>query len=302
MTWARESVPSSPIRYHTGVVKRAGVIGHPLGHSLSPAVFQAAFAEAQIEAHYQAWDTPPEELETRVAGLRDDDVLGANVTVPHKEAVIPLLDRLDEGAERVGAVNTIANERGQLVGYNTDVAGFARALREDAKFDPKGKRVGVLGAGGAARAVSFALVEARASIVLLTGRTPKRLEGVVAAFRPLTKAGTTITWCHWLDGTFITELPRVDLLVNCTPVGTKGSESEAENPMPEAYYPSSGVAFDLVYNPPETPFLRVAKAKGLTPVSGLGMLVYQAAESFRIWTGQDAPVERMLAAARERLG
>ncbi len=283
-------------------MKRAGVIGHPLGHSISPAIFQAAFDAAGVDARYEAWDTPPEELEARVGELRADDVLGANVTVPHKEAVIPLLDRLDEGAERIGAVNTIANDAGQLVGYNTDVAGFARALREDAKFDPKGKRAGVLGAGGAARAVSSVLVEGGASIVLLTGRSPRRLEGVVATFRPLTKAGTTITWCHWLDGTFMTELPRADLLVNCTPVGTKGGPTEGENPMPEEYYPSEGVAFDLVYNPPETPFLRVAKAKGLTPVSGLGMLVYQAAESFRIWTGRDAPVERMLAAAREQLG
>ncbi len=119
-------------------MKRVGVIGYPLGHSLSPAIFQAAFDAAKIEARYEAWETPAEELEERIDGLLADDVLGANVTIPHKEAVAPLLDRLDEKAERIGAVNTIVNENGQLVGYNTDVAGFACALREDAGLDPKG--------------------------------------------------------------------------------------------------------------------------------------------------------------------
>ncbi|MGB2695814.1 MAG: shikimate dehydrogenase [Dehalococcoidia bacterium] len=282
-------------------MKRAGVIGHPLGHSISPAIFQSAFDAAKLDVTYEAWDTTPDQLEARIASLRADDVLGANVTVPHKEAVIPLLDKLDERAEHVGAVNTIANENGQLVGYNTDMAGFMRALREDAHFDPKRKRIGVLGAGGAARAVSLALIEAGANVVLLAGRTPRRLDAIVAGFRQFTKAGTTITWCHWLDGTFMTELPRAEMLVNCTPVGTKGGETEGQNPMVEEYYPTNGIAFDLVYNPPETPFLKAAKANGTTPVSGLGMLVYQAAESFRIWTGQDAPVDKMLAAARAQL-
>ena len=282
-------------------MKRAGVIGHPLSHSLSPAVFQPAFDAPPVDAGYEAWPTPPDELESRVGSLRADDVLGANVTIPHKEAIAPLLDRLDERAERIGAVNTIVNEGGQLVGHNTDATGFARALKEDARFDPKGNRIVVLGAGGAARAVCLALIEAKAQTILLTGRSPQRLDKLVREFRGLTSAGITITWAHWLDGVFMTALPKADLLVNCTPVGTRGSETEGESPIQDDFLPTSGIVFDLVYNPPETPLLKAAKAAGATPVSGLGMLVYQAAESFRLWTGQDASVERMLEAGRKAL-
>ena len=128
-------------------MKRAGVIGYPLGHSISPAIFQAAFDASGIDARYEAWETTPEQLEGRLNALRGDDYLGANVTIPHKEAVLPQLDRLDGAAEHIGAVNTIASVSGQLLGYNTDVAGFARALREDAGFDAKGKRTTIIGAG-----------------------------------------------------------------------------------------------------------------------------------------------------------
>jgi shikimate dehydrogenase len=282
-------------------MKRAGVIGHPLGHSLSPVIFQAAFDGAGIDAQYEKWDTEADQLEGRLNALRGDDYLGANVTIPYKETVVPLLDRLDETAERIGAVNTIANESGQLAGYNTDVAGFARALKDDAGFDAKGKRAGILGAGGAARAVSLALVHAGASVILLTGRTPKRLDRVVADLRPIEPIGTTITWAHWGDGVFMTVLPSADLLVNCTPVGTKGDDSNGQSPIEAQWLPERGIVFDLVYNPHETPLLKLAKERGLTPVSGLGMLVYQAAESFRIWTGKNAPVDKMLEAGKKAL-
>jgi len=283
-------------------MKRAGVIGYPLGHSLSPVIFQAAFDAAGIAAQYETWETAPDQLEGRLNALRGDDFLGANVTIPHKEAVVPHLDRLDETAQLIGAVNTIAHEGGGLVGYNTDVAGFARALREDAGFDAKGKRAGIIGAGGAARAVALSLVRSGASIILLTGRTPKRLDKLVVDLRELEGVGTTITWTHWGDGVFMTVLPSCELLVNCTPVGTKGSDTEGHSPIDAQWLPEQGIVFDLVYNPPETPLLKSAKERGLKAVSGLGMLVYQAAESFRLWTGQEAPVEKMLAIGHEALG
>lgn len=282
-------------------MKRAGVIGHPLGHSMSAAIFQAAFDANSVEARYETWPTPPDELEARVAGLRDADVLGANVTIPHKEAIVPLLDRLDERAERAGAVNTIANESGQLVGYNTDVGGFARALREDAAFDAKRKEVAILGAGGAARAVALALIEAKASVILVVGRSPRRADALVKELRPLTDSGITLTWSYWLDGTSLRVLPECDLVVNCTPIGTQASETAGESPIAADLLPVDGVVFDLVYNPQETPLLKLAKERGAKPVSGLGMLVYQAAESFQIWTKQEAPVERMLEAGRKAL-
>lgn len=283
-------------------MKRAGVIGYPLGHSISPAVFQAAFDAAGIEAAYEAWPTEPEQLEGRIASLRGDDFLGANVTIPHKEAVVPLLDGLEGAAAVIGAVNTIVHRDGQLTGYNTDVAGFARALREDAGFDAKGKRAVIIGGGGAARAVALALVEANASIVLLIGRTPKRLDGIVAALRKIEGAGTTITWAHWGDGVFLEQVPHSDLIVNCTPVGTRKSETEGQSPIDAQFLPAGGLVFDLVYNPQETPLLKAAKERGAKTAGGLGMLVYQAAESFRLWTAKDAPVDKMLEAGKKALG
>jgi shikimate dehydrogenase len=265
-------------------------------------IFQAAFDAAGIEATYEPWKTAPDELQSRVESLHDGDVLGANVTIPHKEAIVPLLDRIDERAAPVGAVNTVVNEDGKLAGYNTDVAGFMRSLREDAGFDPEGKRVAILGGGGAARAVAHALVEARAARVLLTGRSPRKLDAIVAGLRGLQLAGTMSTWAHWGDGVFLTFLPAADILVNATPVGTAGTDTEGQSPIEPQHLPASGIVLDLVYNPSETPLLRDAKARGARTVSGLGMLVYQAAESFRLWTGQDADTGRMFAAGREALG
>jgi shikimate dehydrogenase len=283
-------------------MKRAGVIGHPLGHSLSPAIFQAAIDTAGVEMVYERWETEPEQLEGRLDALRHDDYVGANVTIPYKEAVIPYVDSLAASAERVGAVNAIANREGKLIGYNTDVAGFARALRDDAHFDAKGKRIAIIGAGGAARAVALVAIEANASYVMLSGRSPRRMDKLVADFRKLEGIGTTITWTHWGDGVFMTFFPSADLVVNATPVGTAGSDTNGSSPIDVQWLPGKGVAFDVVYNPPKTAFLQSAKERGLSTVSGLGMLVYQAAESFRLWTGKDADVEKMLTAGRNALG
>ncbi len=282
-------------------MKRAGVIGYPLGHSLSPTVFQAAFDSAGIEATYEAWPTEEAQLEGRVNALRGDDIYGANVTIPYKESVIPLLDRLDEGAEAIGAVNTIVHDGGDLIGYNTDLAGFHRALRDDAGFDPSRKRTAILGAGGAARAVAHALVRGGATTVVVAGRRPAKLESIVASLRPATAPGVTISWCYWHDGAYLKTIPNAELLVNCTPVGTFGSDSESESPIDAEDMPTGGVAFDLVYNPQETPFLKLAAARGSKTTSGLGMLIYQAAESFKLWTGSDADVSAMLDAGRKAL-
>jgi len=281
--------------------KRAGVIGHPLGHTKSPAIFAAAFAKAGIDATYEAWDTPADTLEGRVNALRGADFLGANVTTPHKEAVLAFIDGTVGAASKIGAVNTIVHQDGKLLGHNTDVAGFARALREDAGFEAQGRRAVILGAGGAARAVAAALVEAQASVIFVIGRKPKKTEGVALALKRTTPPGTTITWAYWGDGSFHRSLREADLLVNCTPLGTAGSATEQESPVPADLIQPATTVFDLVYNPLETPLLAAARARGAKAVGGLGMLVYQAAESFRLWTGQDADVAALLAAARASL-
>lgn len=276
--------------------KRAGVIGHPLAHSISPVIFNAAFQSAGIDATYEAWDTPPESLGGRVDALRGDDFYGANVTIPHKEAVVPLLDGLSETAAKIGAVNTIAHDDGKLTGHNTDVAGFSRSLRDDAGFDARGARVLLLGAGGAARAVALALIEAGASVIFVVARQPRKIDAMVVKLKPLTATGTTITWAYWGDGSFLRTLGDADLVVNSTPIGVAGSETAGQSPIPGELIQPHTTVFDLVYNPPETALVAAARSRGGKAVSGFGMLVHQAAESFRLWTGRDADREAMSSA------
>lgn len=281
--------------------KKAGVIGHPVGHSISPAVFSEAFKAAGIDATYEAWDTDPDLLDGRINALRGGDYFGANVTIPHKQAVMPLLDETDELATKAGAVNTIVHRDGRLVGYNTDIAGFARSLREDAGFDAKGKRTMILGSGGAARAVALALIDAGAELIYVVGRQPRKIDAMIVSLKKLTQPGTTLTWAYWDDGSYHRTLREAQLVVNCTPVGMAGTEGASHSPVPGDLIQPESVVFDLVYNPQETPLLAEAKSRGAKPVSGLGMLVYQAAETFRLWTAQDADIATMFAAARGAL-
>lgn len=283
------------------MTKRAGVIGDPVSHSVSPAIFTAAFAAAGIDATYETWETPADTLEGRINALRGVDFLGANVTIPHKQAVLPLLDVTTDLAARAGAVNTIVHRNGELSGYNTDVGGFARALREDAGFDAKGKRTMLLGSGGAARAVALALIEAGAEVIFLMGRRPRMLDQMAVSMKPLTTTGTTITWAYWGDGSYLRSLAEADLVVNCTPIGMAGSPDEGKSPVAGELLQPRTTVFDLVYNPRETPLLEAARSRGAKPVGGLAMLIYQAAESFKLWTGQDADTAAMFAAAEAAL-
>jgi shikimate dehydrogenase len=281
-------------------MRRIGLIGQGLKHSLSAAMQQAALDHYALDARYELWDTQPGEVEQRVASLRDEDCLGANVTVPHKQAVVPFLDELDPAATSAGAVNTIVRRDQRLVGHNTDVAGFARALSE-AGFNVRGVRAAVLGAGGGARAVTLALIEGKASVISLSDAIPERAEGLAGDLRGLISPGTTITWARWGDGAFQRSVRECELLVNCTPVGMRFGSAEGQSPVAAELIPAGCLAFDLVYNPEETPFLQAARSRGARMAGGLSMLVYQGAASFRLWTGLEAPVEIMLQAARKAL-
>lgn len=280
---------------------RAGLIGHPLGHSIGPAIFAAAFAAAGVAATYEPWDTEPDVLAARIEALRGDGFLGASVTIPFKQAVVPLLDGTEAAAASSGAVNTIVHDSGRLVGQNTDVAGFARALKEDAGFDARAKRCVLLGGGGAARAVGLALVQAGASVIYVVGRQPRKVEATVLKLKPLTQPGTTISWAYWGDGSFRRALAEADLVVNCTPVGTAGSSAAGQSPIAATLIAAGCTVFDLVYNPTPTLLVASAQARGAKAVGGLGMLVYQAAEQFKLWTGKDADVAVMMKAAKKAL-
>jgi shikimate dehydrogenase len=231
--------------------------------------------------------------------LRSHDVLGANVTIPFKETVAQHLDGLGSSAEDVGAVNTICKEDGKLIGYNTDRAGFTQALRMDAKFDPLGRRAVVVGAGGSARAVLKGLLGAGAARIDLLNRTLARAEALAAELEG--------EW-RWkvrpysLEEKVVAALEPPDLLVNCTPYGMKGGPLEEQAPPVDALLGPSTLVVDLVYNPLETPLLRKGATAGARTLGGLPMLIYQGMDSFRLWTGREAPVETMFEAARVALG
>jgi shikimate dehydrogenase len=281
-------------------MKRVGLIGQGLKHSLSAVMQQAALDHYALDARYELWDTQPEEVEQRVASLRQEAFLGANVTVPHKQAVIRFLDELDPVATGAGAVNTIVRREGRLSGHNTDVTGFARAVSE-VGLDVRGVRAAVLGAGGAARAVTLALIEGGAGAISLSDAVPERAEALAVDLNGHTSPGTPITWTHWDDDAFRRSLRECGLLVNCTPVGMRFGPAEGQSPVAAELIPAGCLAFDLVYNPEETPFLQAARSRGARTAGGLAMLVYQGAASFRLWTGLEAPVEIMFQATRKAL-
>lgn len=263
----------------------AGVIGDPVTHSLSPVMHNAAFRALGMDAGYELWPTLRADLPDRIAMIRAGEVLGANVTVPHKQAVIPLVDRLTEVARQVGAVNTIIAEQGELVGDNTDVAGFARAVTEK-RPDWAPQRAVVLGAGGAARAVLVALQQLNAGTILLTNRTDQRARDLAVT---LPDSGARIV--SWDD--LASALDGADLLVNATSLGWHPGETPIELAQLERLAPRALVA-DLTYR--ETDLLRSAIASGREALDGLPMLVYQGAASFEGWTGRAAPLAIMRAA------
>jgi len=261
-----------------------GLIGYPVEHSLSPVFQQAAFDTLGIPARYELWPTPVEALEERFRWLRSPGVLGANVTVPHKGAAFTRVDQVSARAKLAGAVNTVVNRGGTLYGENTDVAGFVAPLSE------RGLVLGevavvVLGAGGAARGVLVALAEAGCRRVAVANRTAERAQELAAAFG--VEAAP-------LDDRLEPRLAAADLLVNATSVGWDGESL----PLPVALLdalPAWAVVYDLTYR--ETPLLEAARRRGLVTIDGLGMLVHQGAEAFRLWTGCEPPLEVMWRAA-----
>lgn len=279
-----------------------GLIGFPLKHSISPVFQQAAFDHLGLDVRYEAWETDPKDVAGVVARLREEKYLGMNVTVPFKEIVMPLLDDIDRLARKIGAVNTVVNRGGRLVGYNTDAAGFLHALREQARFDPKARQTLILGAGGAARAVAFALVEAGARPIYIANRTSERAEALAA---DLYKGGAppgSIVPRAWTDARSLQgPLADSELIVNTTTIGMKHGPAEGESPVPAKLIPSRALVYDIVYNPSETPLLAEARSAGARTIGGLPMLVYQGAAAFELWTGRKAPVELMLAKAEAAL-
>lgn len=259
-----------------------GVVGSPLGHTLSPAMQNAAFEEVGLNAVYLAFET--KEIRGCLAGVRALGIKGLSVTIPHKSSVIPFLDRVDGLAEKIGAVNTIVNNRGKMIGYNTDAMGAFKALEE--KTDISGKTCLIIGAGGAARAIGYILKENGADIVI-GNRTPERGKALAEALG-----------CPFLSLDKL-ENSEADILIQTTPVGM--APLTDQSPVPEKVFKKGMVVMDIIYHPLETRLLSIAREKGCLTIGGLGMFVHQGAEQFRLWTGLEPPIEVMTRAVTEAL-
>ncbi len=277
----------------SGKTTLVGLIGWPVGHSVSPPMHNAAFAALDLDWCYMPLPValePATRIGEAVRGLRALGLRGANVTVPHKQAVMPYLDRLTLAAQAIGAVNTIRLEAdGTLLGDNTDAPGFVADLR-DHGIDPAGQRVLVLGAGGSARAAVYGLAAAGSRAITICNRTLDKATTLAAEMQALFPA------CSILAAHFPAPLAELsastDLVVNSTSLGMTPQVDGLPWATDVAFRPSQTV-YDLIYNPPQTRLLQKATADGAQVIGGLGMLIWQGAIAFEIWTGRAAPIDVM---------
>ncbi|MEW6172715.1 MAG: shikimate dehydrogenase [Bacillota bacterium] len=280
-----------------GKTKVVGIFGDPVEHTFSPAMHNAAFTALKLNFVYLPFRVKKEELPAAVTGLRALGLAGVNITVPHKEAVLPYLDEITSEARLIGAVNTVVNRNGRLTGYNTDATGFLRAFRE-AGFEPAGAEAVVLGAGGAARAVCMALGMAGVRRITVFNRTYERAQTLARDVQANTK--TTATALHWeeLNKEGAGVIRAASAVVQTTSMGMHPEETACPAVPPTAFRKNQLVV-DLIYNPEETQFLRTAAGAGATTQNGMKMLLYQGAEAFELWTGSSPPVEVMLRGLEE---
>lgn len=280
------------------MAKRVVLIGHPVAHSLSGVLQQAAFDALGIEAVYEPMDRPLIELPEAIAGLRGDEFLGANITVPFKERVVPMVDRTTEEAHATGAVDTITREGSKLIGHNTDVLGFKPALESLVGKQRLPKAAVVLGAGGGARAAVYGLITSGFQHVIVFNRHLHRGEALVKHFSR-SAAHMELKAKPWHESVLEAELSRTKVLINASSVG----RDPEETPIPKDLLPPDLFVLDLLYTPKQTRLLREAAAQGAqATANGDVMLLHQSAAAFRLWTGQQAPMELLaerLEAARD---
>lgn len=273
-----------------GSTQLAGVFGSPIAHTASPAMHNAAFTSLKMNWCYIACHVDPANLRAALAGIRDMNFRGVNLTVPHKILALDFVDSVEPEARQLGAVNTIINESGKLRGCNTDGYGFAKALQDDFDLELKGLRILILGAGGAGRALAIQSALAGAAKIIVANRTAGKTDAIAAEVTK-TKTGFATTS---LDGVGKL-LKEVDLLVNATSVGLKDGESLA---IPAEAFHKNLAVYDTIYRPAETELLRQAAAAGAKVSNGLSMLLHQGARAFELWTQRTAPVSVMRRALR----
>ncbi len=277
-----------------GSTELTGIIGYPITHSVSPQMHNAAYEKLGLNFCYVPLSIKPNNIDKALEGIRMLGFVGVNVTIPHKEVIIPHLDEVTKLARLIGAANVILNQEGHLVGYNTDGPGFIDSLTEDAGFNVKGKRAVVLGAGGAAKAVALMLAQDKIKTLVISDviydKAKTLCEYISSHFEIAPYA------CPANSKELKKSVAECDLLVNATPLGTYPKVNGC--PIDETYdIPSGAIVYDLVYNPLETKLLKLAKSKGAKPVSGLGMLIRQGALAFSLFTEEEAPIKIMKEAA-----
>ncbi len=261
-----------------------GIFGFPLGHTLSPGMQERAFRALGLKAFYLPFEVRRNAFNRLMRRLPNLLLDGFNVTVPYKERVVRWLDRVEPSARAIGAVNTVVRRGSGWRGFNTDWLGFLHSLEKEGRFEPRGKNILILGAGGSARAVAYALARRGARTISIANRTKSRAERMVKEFR---KVFPRVEFhCDSLG-----RLPSdIDLVVNATSVGLGRGEAPLIRPK---NFPRRTLFYDLIYNPGETRLIREARRSGRRALNGLGMLLYQGAEAFRLWTGRKAPVSVM---------
>jgi len=270
------------------LTKRVVLIGSPVSESLSLVLQQAAFDAAGLDVRYELWDRRPIELPEAIEELRADDFLGASVTIPHKERVVPMMDRLTEEAHDTGAVDTITKEGTRLVGHNTDVPAFRTTLDRLVGKQKMPRSAVVLGAGGGARAVVYGLITEGFQRVVIFNRHLHRAERLVRHFARMA-SHMELRAMPWHESVIEAELAKTKVVVNASSVGMNGEET----PIPGDLIPVELLVLDLVYTVPQTRFLRDAVAAGCQTMNGELMLVQQSAAAFTLWTGLPAPLQLM---------
>ncbi|MCK6075344.1 shikimate dehydrogenase [Paenibacillus silvae] len=278
---------SAENKFNSSLPVLLGVMGDPIAHSKSPAMHNAALQAAGVEGMYMPLHVKPDQLQAAVRGITALGYRGVNVTIPHKEQVMQYLDVIDESARLIGAVNTIVNDNGTLTGYNTDGMGYVRSLKEEAVPQIEGKRIAVLGAGGAARGVIYALALEKPEQISILNRTADRAAALAEDLRSYSLGDISGSGMHEAQAV----LADADIVINTTAAGMHPHVHDL--PVDPAWIREGAAVSDLIYNPLETRMLRESRMRGCTVHGGLGMFIYQGAIAFEHWLGIPAPIDTM---------
>jgi shikimate dehydrogenase len=280
----------------TGHTRIVGVIGDPVKHSRSPQMHNSAIQELELDYVYVPFHVKAENLRSAIEGFKAINVVGINITLPHKQNALPLMESLSEEARLIGAVNTMVFKDDFVEGHNTDARGFIDSLYENGINNLKGMKVVVLGAGGGARAIVVGLALEKVANITIANRTPQNATNLADDLSE--KTGISMTVIALNDEKLGDLIAECDLLVSTT---TSGMDPNAELPINPDWLNPKGIVSDIVYTPPETKLLKSAKDKGLKTIGGMGMLVNQGAISFKLWTGVQPPIETMRKALAQAL-